>query len=192
MTGLSLVAILLTFTLLYVSTFVFHRSLFLRLTIVTYLVLISSGIYFSFETYKGWPSKDKLVHGYLIYSVTIEPSKEEPGAIYFWALPEEEDLNIVKDFLTYKFELTAPRAYYLPYSKKAAEKFGEANEKLKQGFVVEIGGNEPQNESDQNGDGNDPQDGESGSSSGSGEQEKYDVPHLTIISPDEILRKGSK
>lgn len=190
MTGLSLVAILLTFTLLYVSTFAFHRSLFLRLTIVTYLVLISSGIYFSFETYKGWPSKEKLVHGYLVYSITIEPSAEEPGAIYFWAIPEEKELNVLQDFLTYKFEMTAPRAYYLPYSKEAAERFGDANEKLKQGFVVEIGGEQKQ--SDQEGKGDQQQDGESGSSTGSGEQQKYDVPHLTIISPDEILRKGAK
>lgn len=191
MTGLSLVAILLTFTLLYVSTFVFHRSLFLRMTIVTYLVLISSGIYFSFETYKGWPSKEKLTHGYLVYSVTIEPSPEGPGAIYFWAIPEEEDLNVLQDFLTYKFELLSPRAYYLPYSKEAAQKFGDANEKVKQGFIVEIGG-EQKKSGQENGEGDQQQDGESGSSSGSGEQQKYDVPHLTIISPDEVLRKGAK
>ena len=163
------------------------------MTIVTYLVLISSGIYFSFETYKGWPSKEKLVHGYLVSSLTIEPSKDEPGAIYYWAIPEEEDMNFVQYFLTYKFELKAPRSYYLPYSKKAADEFGAANEKLKQGFVVEIGGDNKTNESQQDGNSDQQnQGGKSGSSSGSGELQQYDVPHLTIISPDEILRKGAK
>lgn len=187
MTGLSLVAILLTFTLLYVSTFVFRKSLFLKLTIVTYLFLISSGVYFSFETYKGWPSKEKLTRGYLVYSLIIEPTKTEPGAIYYWAMPEEEELNFVQDFLTYKFELMAPRSYYLPYSKKAAGEFAEANEKIKEGYVVEIGGEE----TDQSGDGGKQKKGEGESSNASGDQENYDVPHLTIISPDEMLRKDA-
>lgn len=186
MTGLSLVAILLTFTLLYVSTLVFNRSLILKLTIVTYLFLISSGVYFSFETYKGWPSKEKLNHGYLVYSLIVEPSKEEPGAIYYWAVPEKEELSSVRKFFTYNFELTAPRSYYLPYSKKTASDFAEANQKIKDGYVVEIGGEETK----ESGDGGTQKKGV-GNGTSDGEQENYDVPHLTIISPDEILRKDA-
>ena len=151
------------------------------------MFMISSGIYFSFDTYKGWPSKEKLEKGYLIYSITIEPSEDNKGGIFYWAMPEETDMGVIEKFLSYQFEMIAPRAFYLPYSKKAADKFAEANEKIKQGYVVEVGGEESNENVDGEGK---PKEGKPGTDLQSGEQEQYDVPHLSIIPPNEILRKA--
>lgn len=186
MTGISLVIILLIFALLYVLQLLFKDYVMINLAAITYLFAVSSGIYFSFDTYKGWPSKEKIEKGYLIYSVTFEPSGKDKGAIYYWAVPEEKDMSFVEEFLTYRFETIAPRSYYLPYSKKAAQQFAEANEKIKEGFVVEIGGDE---NSDQADGGKNGKKGD-GKPTSSGEQEEYNVPHLEIIPPDQILKKG--
>lgn len=188
MTGLSLVIILIIFALLYVVQLMFHKAFIPKLVAITYLFFISSGIYFSFDTYKGWPSKDKLDKGYLVYSITIEPDDQQDGAIYYWAIPDEDqEISAIEKFFTYKFEITAPRSYYLPYSKEAASMFGEANEKIKQGYIVEING-EKSSEQAAGGEGK-PEDGTAQATS-SGEQENYLVPHLEIIPPDTILRKG--
>lgn len=148
------------------------------------MFLISSGVYFSFDTYKGWPSGEKLERGYLISSITIEPTAEDKGGIYYWAMPEETEKNFLDSLLSYSFERIAPRSFYLPYSQQAADKFAEANEKIKEGYIVEIGG-----EDDIKSDGGKPEEGD-GEGAGSGDQENYNVPHLKIIPPHEILRKA--
>lgn len=185
MTGLSLVLVLITFSLLFVLQMMFNK-LFLKLILITMLFLISSGIYFSFDSYKGWPSRDRIDRGMLVTSLTIEPSVTEEGAIYLWVVSEKKSLGFWGDFLHYDFGMTAPRSYYIPYSKKAASKFAEANEKIKQGFIVMIEGDETKEAID--GEGNQQQQGK-GTQSTTGEQENYEVPHLEIISPDTLMRK---
>ncbi len=185
MTGLSLVFILISLSILYVVQLIYNKSFFIKMCVITYMFLISSGIYFSFDTYKGWPSSEKLEKGYLIASLTIEPSEDDKGAIYYWAMPEESEKSFLQRFLSYSAGTIAPRSFSLPYSKQAADKFSEANEKLKQGYIVEIGGEE----NDVKSSGGKPEEGE-GDGSGSGEQEDYNVPHFKIIPPNEILRKA--
>jgi hypothetical protein len=190
MTGLSLVAILISFSLLYVAQMIFSRSVALKFVVITYLFIISSGIYFTFDTYKGWPSDEKPQKGYLVYSLVIEPSETDKGAIYYWAISEPEQMNTVQKFLSYEYGTLAPRSYHLPYSKQAASKFNEANEKIKKGFLVEIN-EEPSG--DGNGAEGNPSDGEEGRAENTdGEQEDYIVPHLKIISPDQVLRKDKQ
>jgi hypothetical protein len=190
MTGISLVVILLIFSMLYVAQMIFNKSLLLKFVSITYLFAVSSGVYFSFDTYKGWPSGEKAGKGFLIYSMVIEPDDTEPGAIYYWAVTEPPESNAFEKFMTYDFGMTAPRSYYLPYSKKAASQFSEANEKIRKGFLVEI--NEDESEQ-QGGEGS-----QSESNKGTnkeptgGDLEDYDVPHLSIISPDRVLRKDQQ
>lgn len=186
MTGISLVIVLISFSLLYAMQLVYNRFV-LKLLVVTYLFLISSGIYFSFDSYKGWPSKDKLESGYLVYSLVVEPSDEDKGAIYYWAVPDTTEQTFLEKFLSYDFGQVAPRAFYLPYSKQAAADFAEANEQIKKGMIVKIESSETKKQMD--GEGNQETRGE-GTDPTAGDQEKYDVPHLNIISPDKLLRKA--
>jgi hypothetical protein len=188
MTGLSLVFILISFSILYVLQLMFNKF-FLKLIVITYLFLISSGVYFSFDSYKGWPSKDKIEEGMLVISMTVEPSEHDKGAIYLWVVPNDKELTFVEKFLTYNFGMVAPRSYYIPYSKKAASEFAEANEKIKQGYIVMIEGEK--SEEGGEGEGNQQREGE-GRKQSNGEQENYDVPSLDIISPDTLMRKGTK
>ena len=183
MTGLSLVIILISFSILYVLQLIFNKF-FLKLIVITYLFLISSGIYFSFDTYKGWPSREKIERGMLVMSLTIEPSETQKGAIYLWVIPEEKETG----FLTYDFGMIAPRSYYIPYTKQSATKFAEANEKIKQGFLVMIEGEGSEEEAE--GEGSQQQEQGGGTQRSNGEQENYNVPHLEIISPDNLMRKA--
>lgn len=189
MTGLTLVAILILFSLLYSAQLFVSKSLTLKLAIITILFLISSGIYFSFDTYKGWPSKERIGKGYLVYSFSVEPSPDDKGGIFFWAVPEEKDMSFIERFLTYTFDGVAPRAFYLPYSKKAASQFADANEQIRKGFQVQIDGDETTSQQDDQGQGQNKGDG-NGNATGDGEQKDYNVPHLEIISPEQYLRKA--
>lgn len=187
MTGISLVFVLISFSVLYVLQLVFNRF-FLKLAVITYLFLISSGIYFSFDSYKGWPSRDKIDRGMLVISLTVEPSETDKGAIYLWVIPEEKETGFLEKILTYNFGMIAPRSYSIPYSKQSASQFAEANEKIKQGYLVMIEGEEPDQQAE--GEGNKQQEQGDGTQRSNGEQENYDVPHLEIISPDTLMRKA--
>lgn len=186
MTGLSLVFILISFSILYVLQLMF-RHFFWKLLVITYLFLISSGIYFSFDSYKGWPSKDPIEDGMLVMSMTVEPSDQHKGAIYLWVIPTEKEMNFFEKFLTYNFGMIAPRSCYIPYSKKAASEFAEANEKIKKGYIVMVEGEGSEDQVE--GEGGQQRQG-GGSQQSNGEQENYDVPSLEIISPDTLMRKA--
>ncbi len=182
MTGITLVLILLAFSSLFTIQLFFDKWQ-LKLATITFLFVISSGVYFSFETYKGWPTNEKVDSGYLLSSLIINPSAVDPGSIYFWVVGKEEPkLTYVQSIFTYTFEfLNSPRSYRIPYSEEAAEKFAMAQQKLLEGYIVEMGpGASEGQEGAEEGD---------GKIKGFGDKEDYEVPHLEIISPEQLMRK---
>lgn len=185
MTGFSLVIILLIFSLLFITYLYFPKSNVIKLVVGTYLIIISSGIYFSFETYKGWPTIERGMSGIMVMSVVVEPTQDFEGAIYIWVLPKEKEVHWLKRIYSYTPSHGAtPRVFQIPYSDKAASDFNQANDQIKEGYLIEIddsgnpaeGGTEGKNQ-------------ETGNGERGGDQEGYDVPHLKLISPDTINRK---
>jgi len=191
MIGLKLVSALIIFSIVYVFQLYFNRSLILKILSISIMFAISSLVYFSFETYKGWPTREKITKGYLIDAEVLQPDSHQnfPGAIFVWVVSQNKELAWYEKLFTYQYEITpAPRSYYLPYSKNGDKKFSDAKKKLKDGYVIEITDGSEMGEQ---------QDGKNGKKAkqlnNSGDSSvDYDVPNLLIISPDNMLHKSDE
>ena len=121
--------------------------------IIAIAIWFSVTLYYSFHNFMGWPSEETISTQYsqLIWFQIKEPSKvsNHPGAIYLWVreIPDSEkiegltlkQLSNPMVWFTYPDE-TVPRAYKIPYTKKAHRKLREAAEGRKTGIraYVEI------------------------------------------------------
>jgi hypothetical protein len=190
MIGIYLVVALVVLALLFAINMMLKSSLF-RVIIITYTFLIASLVYFSFETYKGWPTADKTESGQVLWVMVVDPRGANPGIIYFWVLGKAEEHTWIQKLYTYEpNQPSVPRSHWIPYSKGAAAKFREAQDAIQQGMVVTI---EEQNSDEANsskGKGEGKGKAKGTSDIGDSKAEDYDVPHLNILSPDELLQKG--
>ena len=121
--------------------------------IIAIAIWFSVTLYYSFHNFMGWPTEETINTQYsqLIWFQIKEPSKvsNHPGAIYLWVreIPDSEkiegltlkQLSNPMVWFTYPDE-TVPRAYKIPYTKKAHRKLREAAEGRKTGIraYVEI------------------------------------------------------
>lgn len=183
---MNLVYIFILFSLLYVLQMFFNKNLFLKLIVITYLFITSSAIYFSFDSYKGWPSSDRIEKAILINVQIFDPTDKSPGAIYLWVYDEPKPVTVLQKMFGYVPTQYAPRAYVLPYSKGSKDKFEEAKKQLEAGMTIELTAGEPATEEVESSNGT-----STGQEVTDGERETtdYDVPSLRIIPPDQILRK---
>jgi len=146
-------------------------------------IWFSVTLYYSFQNFMGWPSEETISTKYsqLIWFQIKEPSKvsNHPGAIYLWVreMPESEkiegltlkQLSDPMTWFTYPDE-TVPRAYKIPYTKKAHRKLREGAEGRKTGVrtYVEIKKIRPDK---------------------SGNQEVDDMIKFKLIKPQDIIPK---
>jgi hypothetical protein len=182
---MNLVYILIVFSLLYVLQMFFTRNIFLKLIVVTYLFLVSSAIYFSIDTYKGWPSSDKILKGTLVAVEILEPNDTHEGAIYLWVYDEKKEESLYQKVFHYKQQLTAPRSYVIPYTKKSKEIFEDAKKQIEMGMTVELSAEGDGTEVEATGKSTDKE-----LNSNTKGADDYDVPSVNIIPPNEILRKN--
>lgn len=184
---MTIVFLLIILAILYITQLYFNKSFTVKLLTVTYLFFVASAMYFSLDTYKGWPTNEKVKEGILTFVIIDEPTEVSEGAIYIWVRNSE-----VK-FFWYQWlgysPKDEPRSFVLPYTKQTAKKFREAKKNLEEGkFVLLEEGKEPENETASNksegeADGN-------GKNSNMNEYEDdYKVPHLKIIEPRDLLKK---
>jgi hypothetical protein len=188
MTGLNLVIVLIIYAVLSTAQ-MYRKSLMIKLAAVTYMFAVASVVYFSFETYKGWATTDRPTKGDLISVYIVDPRGKNPGAIYFWVVSKQE-LGIIEKIYTYvPGEEASPRAHSLPYNKKAAAKFREAQQALEDGMMVSL---ESMEQSEGRGEpsASKPGDKKGDEKDGSGgDVEEYDVPHFKIEDPSQRLEK---
>lgn len=170
---------LVLFSLVYALQIYYQKLFFMKVVAVTLLFVISSGVYFSFDSYKGWPSSSNPVEGSEVLNiVVVEPTENSIGAIYVLVNDKVVPQSFLNRMLDYRPDTPkAPRSYYIPYSKPTGAEYSEAGKKLKKGFKVTIGDNEKKAETEGDGSG------------GGGDQKDYRVPSLKIISPQEVLAK---
>jgi hypothetical protein len=123
--------------------------------------------------------------------MVVEPQGRNPGIIYFWVLDKDKEETWIQRLYTYKPDQPrVPRSHWIPYSKNAAQKFREAQDAIKQGMVVTIDDNsDPANSSKGDGEGKGKGKAKGIADTGDSRVEDYDVPHLNILSPDQLLQK---
>lgn len=169
-----LVTLFILLSILYAFQLYYQDNLPLKMVSVAILFIISSTVYFSFDTYKGWPASGNILRGYLRSTMVVEPVNGKPGEIFVWIIEKPVELTFFQALVTYKFpEENAPRGYTIPYSDEAAKTIKKAQSKVDSGMVVEIGSS--QNDlGDPNGDNDSISDG--------------DI-HLRVVPPDQILKK---
>lgn len=112
-----------------------------RFVLIAFVIASASGVVYSTESYKGWPTQEAIKHGRVKGIEIVNPDVKSNGHIYVWVYPDlTSDINSWYDSFLYKFQEVAPRNYILPYSKKAAKKYADAKQALSNGDVVEIEG----------------------------------------------------
>ena len=194
-----LVIVAILFAVSFSLMIFFTKSVWLKLSTVAILFVISNQIYFGFESLKGWPTSEKLNgSGQLIWAIVNEPNGTDPGAIYMWVyLPEGE--GWYHKYVSYHAEDTAPRAVKMPYNKNTAEQVNKAKKAMEEGYMVEVDfGENKLNDGSTDGE---MLEGEENQTPGSPDAASGDttssmidenVPRLKIIDPRNISRKGQQ
>lgn len=154
---------ILTFYLIFGS----HRHLLLRLAFLAGFAIVSSAIFFSFESFKGWPAEEFPEVGY-VHKIMVDIVNEK---IYVLMVPDETPkpwYNLV----LYSQDKNIPRLFLYPdYSDELAEKFKKAAEQMRDGYVVEFRLQTQYR------------------SSGDGEFQGDFAPELIVTPPNEVLTK---
>lgn len=183
---MTIVQLLIIFALLYCAQLYFSKNIILKVVVATYLFFVASAIYFSLESYKGWPSVEMAENGIITSIIIDEPVDDSAGAIYIWVRNTDTDIKWYQ-WVGYK-PTKAPRAFVIPYTKETAKTFKEAKKSIEDGKVVLIQPNDdPVSDSDANGKNGKQPDGKSGNLGDT--IEDYNVPHLKIVGPEELLKK---
>lgn len=190
-TGLNLVILMVLVSISIALQMYFNKSFMLKILAITLLFVSSTIIYFTLEGYKGWPSHKHIGKGYLISAFVSGPTETSSGDIYIWVLDDPREKTLFEKIFYYTEQ--APRAYWLPYSRETESKLNDAMGKIEQGYLVEIEGDSIENKGKSGAQGQNNESNGTNPVGGGGESsnsvENYDVPKLTIIPPDQIIRK---
>jgi len=102
--------------------------------VLTFGVMIWNDI----ESYRGWPTAEQTPQRFVLLWADVhepEPKTGFEGTIYVWLVRYE--INPTKpSFFDYRPETDEPRAYKLPYSRKAHEQMEKAKGMIKDGKIV--------------------------------------------------------
>lgn len=136
-----IIIVLLILTLLISLQFYFNTNLLLKLAVVTYLFIISSVAYFSFDSYFGWPTPERIKAIRVVAVEVVEPAPNKEGAIFVWGynykFPQGEKPTSWMDIANYDGD-GQPRAYRLEYTKERGDDMQNAKKKLQKGAHVYI------------------------------------------------------
>ncbi len=121
-----------------------------KVIVLTVMFYISSAIWFSFSSYKGWPTDRPATEDAVIMSVVIfDKTKSNPGAIYVTAIPcsgsvsECQEYSVDDGLLSklspYKVfgyvpkARNTPKLFEFPYTEANRKAFSEARDNIANG-----------------------------------------------------------
>jgi hypothetical protein len=155
LTSLALVPYFVVFVTI-LGFIVFSTSVraWLKIAAVVMTFWMASGIYFSLESYKGWPVTIEQVpydeKMRLIWVDIYEPFEDRPGMIFVWLRPfdiEESDKEQMKlwehlnPYAVFGFKplyKLTPRSYSIPYEEPLAKELQQMQQLIKQGYKVQF------------------------------------------------------
>jgi hypothetical protein len=117
----------------------------LKLAAVGTYFFVASSVYFSFETYKGWPTGAEMDGRVRVLWIEVaEGESEADSSIFLWVKPPSKYKKQIdyawfdpRSALAYA-PSGYPRAFRIPYSKDAAKFADKAKRALAAGMEVEI------------------------------------------------------
>lgn len=129
------------FTALLIAISYYWNNWKIKLIAITLFVFLANTIYFSLDGVKGWPAEENTeVKGILASVVMINPTENDPGAIYISLFP-----TAPKKWYEYVYPRVAPKTYYVKYSNDRAAAFDKAKQAVEEGREVRINGLPPEN-----------------------------------------------
>ena len=129
------------FTALLIAVSYYWNNWKTKFVAITLFVFLANTIYFSLDGVKGWPAEEDMeVKGILASVVMINPTEDDPGAIYISLFPTTQ-----KKWYEYVYPRVAPRTYYVKYSNDRAAAFDRAKQAVEEGREVRINGLPPEN-----------------------------------------------
>jgi hypothetical protein len=154
LTNLALVPYFVVFvSVLAMIIFSYKGRAYLKVLAVALTFYMASSIYFSFETYKGWPvvidrmPQDEKMR--LLWAEVYEPRDGREGLLFVWVRPFSvtevekeatvwEHLNPLTVFGFKPLFKITPRAYSIPYDQLLAKELQESREAIKKGYRVQF------------------------------------------------------
>lgn len=129
------------FTALLIAVSYYWNNWKTKFVAITLFVFLANTIYFSLDGVKGWPAEEDMeVKGILASVVMINPTENDPGAIYISLFP-----TTPKKWYEYVYPRVAPKTYYVKYSNDRAAAFDRAKQAVEEGREVRINGLPPEN-----------------------------------------------
>lgn len=136
----------------------------LKFITIAFVMYFGIALWYSIDSYLGWPSRDDMPPKYMIYWAHIqEPDKksDDDGAIFFWVRElETSEQTAYLHVLDYQANKKDPRVYRIPYSREAHKQVQQMIDGIKKGKNYIGGKNAP------GGDGDGEQGAKSGNKSG--------------------------
>lgn len=109
-----------------------------KMFIIPFILWYGLTLYWTPSKLMGWPSKDEILKGSIIYSFyIIEPDTEKEGGIYFWIIDRN---NVKKDLIQLKmlpmkvFMIVmkgVPKSHSIPYDRETHKRLLEMQKKMK-------------------------------------------------------------
>lgn len=188
MSGTFLISYLLGFTFIASLALYFSKVHSLKFLLVGLLFFITTAIYFSFESYKGWPTSEGFDKVQVLWTDSVQPSKKDAndGAIYVWGYELNESKQEDSPWYVYMPSIRAPRAYQFPWTEDFQREVQDAKEKIKGGAIVIMENDEEPPEGN-----SESEEGEKGKGKlkSGGFAKNYRPPVLKILAPQDAFRK---
>lgn len=186
MSGSFLISYFLGFTFIAALALYFSKIHSLKFLLVGLLFFITTAIYFSFESYKGWPTTEGFDKVQVLWLDSVQPSKKDAddGAIYVWGYELNETKQNDTPWYVYTPSIKSPRSYQFPWTEEFQREVKEAKEKLKGGsFVIMENPEEPAGNKE-----GEEKEGE-GQAKSTGFAKNYRPPVLKILAPQDVFGK---
>lgn len=163
-----------------------------KCVVVVGLFVAASAVYFSFESYKGWPSDQRRPDTVTLLWVEIyEPKGSDPGHIVIMVRSDSTSIREESGIFDYVPLYDAPRLYEVPYDREAATFYSKAQEAIMGGNVVTLengGGGSSVDGARGEAEAGDAAEGDGGGDAALDYLDRDDTT-MRIVSPFEVLRK---
>lgn len=112
---------------------------------ITLLFYIAGAVWFSTDSFKGWPTRADLGEGIVLAVAMAEPTNDDEGGIFIWMVTgqDKNEMTLLdridpRTMFAYEGE-RAPRAFRIEYNENNAQMAAKIKKALADGMIVVMG-----------------------------------------------------